>query len=314
MSTPRIAPDPFKTETPITPRGMTTYNTIAARLATLHPPIFIAQHIAEREKRDPKQGKPQFFSTLEAKDSTLDGIKFIAVNPAELVRAFERAQDQWGHRALTSMREDPEHWALKASLGATIGTGWREVWREAPYSPPATVLQEPGTADNMMRMRFGNAGSSIRFTALHCAVHEIGAQSSIHIDESGFVLALPKGVALTPDLYDHFMNELMWKTNFRDWLAGIMPNETAARLVKEAFRRISIHFPNAANGYAGLNQKINRLQQPRGLSNGLWTAARILAPLGATVDVYDTDLFKVQVTGTILNGDRSITLTIGGTW
>jgi hypothetical protein len=165
-----------------------------------------------------------------------------------------------------------------------------------------------------MRMRFGNAGSSVGFTSLHCAVHEIGAQCNIHIDESGFVLALPKGVALTPNLYDHFMNELMWKTDFRDWLSGIMPNATAARLVKEVFRRISINFPSAANGYAGLNQKINRIQRPRGLFNGLWTAAQILAPIGATADVYDTDLFTVQVTGTILHGDRSITITIGGEW
>jgi hypothetical protein len=314
MSIPVIAPDPFKTKTPLTPRGMATYNTIAARLATLKPPIFIAEYIAGREEWDPKKGTRQIFSTLEAKDSTLDGIKFIAADPPKLVRAFESAQDKWGHRALTSMREDPEHWALKASFGATSGTGWREVWHAAPYSPPATVLPEPGTSDNVMRMRFGNAGSSIRFTALHCAVHEIGAGSSIHIDESGFVLALPQGVALTPNLYDHIMNELLVKTTFPDWLSGKMSNETAACLVKETFRRIAIHFPNAANGYAGLNQKINGIRQPRGLANGLWTAARILTPIGATVDVYDTDLFKVQVTGTILNGDRAITLTIGGAW
>ena len=304
-----IAPDPFKTDPPITARGKATYKTIAARLAALNPPIFIERHIAQSEK----QGKTQF-STLEAKDSTLDGINFMAADPARLVRALEGAKDKWGERALASMREDPEHWALKASFGKTVGTGWREIWREAPYSPPTTELKERDTADNVMRMRFGTAGSAIRFTALHCAVHEIGAQCNIHIDESGFVLALPKGFALTPDLYDHIMNELKWKTDFRDWLSGLMPNKTAEGIVKEVFRRISIIFPNAANSYAGLDKKINSIRRPSGVANGLWTAGRILAPIGATFDVYDTDRFKVQVTGTILNGDRSITITIGGEW
>jgi hypothetical protein len=305
-----IAPDPFKTETPITNRGKTTYNTITARLAALNPPISIQRHIAQSEKKDKTQ-----FSTLEVYDSTLDGINFIAVNPAELVRAFESAKDKWGDRALTSMKEDPDHWALKASFGKTVGTGWREVWRAAPYSPPATVLKEPGKPDNVMRMRFGTARSSIRFTALHCAVHEIGAQCNIHIDETGFVLGLPTGgVGLTPNLYDHLMNELLLKTDFRDWLAGKMPNAKAARIVKEVIRRLSLIFPNAANGYAGLDKTINSIRRPRGVLNGLWTAGRILKPLGATFDVYDTDQFTVQVTGTILDGDRSITISIGGDW
>src|SRR5262245_47277203 len=166
-----IPMDPFKTEKPITERGKATYQTIAARLAALNPPILLETHIAETETKDKKQ-----VSTLGAKDSTLDGINFIAAKPALLVSELERAKDKWGERALASMREDPDHWALKASLGRTVGTGWREKWREAPYSSPATVLKEPGKADNVMRMRFGTAGSAIRFTALHCAVHEIGAK------------------------------------------------------------------------------------------------------------------------------------------
>ncbi len=304
-----IAQDPFKTETPITERGKATYQTIAARLAALNPPILIKNHIAQSGK----QGKTQF-STLEAKDSTLDGINFIAADPALLVGELERAKDKWGGRALASMREDPEHWALKASFGKTVGTGWREKWREAPYSSPATVLKEPGRADNVMRMRFGTAGSAIRFTALHCAVHEIGAQCNIHIDEDGFVLALPKGFTLTPNLYGHFMNELLWTTDFRDWLSGKMPNEKAARIVKEVIRRTAFIFPSAANGYAGLEKTINSIRRPRGVLNGLWTAGRILKPIGVAFDVYDTDRFKVQVTGSILDGDRSITITLGGEW
>lgn len=304
-----VAPDPLKTDPPITTRGQATYDTIAARLAVLTPPIALKDHIAQSEK----QGKTQF-STLAAKDSTLDGINFIAVNPAKLVGELENAKDEWGERALASLKEDPDHWALKASFGKTVGTGWREIWRAAPYNPPATVLPEPGMATPLMRIRFGTAGIPIRFTALHCAVHEIGAQCNIHIDETGFVLALPKGVALTPDLYDHIMNELKLKTDFRDWLAGKMPNAKAARIVREVIRRTALIFPNAANGYAGLEKTLNRIERPRGVLNGLWTAGRILRPIGVTFDVYDSDRFTVQVTGSILDGDRSITISLGGDW
>jgi hypothetical protein len=319
-----VAPDPFKTKTPITPRGKTTYDTIAARLATLNPKIFIKKHIAQLEIKN-KRGETEIFSSLEANDSTLDGIKFNAANPATLVGELEDAKDEWGEKALTSLKDNPGHWPLKCSLMATSGRGWREVWREAPYSPPATVLKEPGTSDNVMRMRFGTAGSAIRFTALHCAVPENGRGCNIHIDEDGFVLALPEGIALTPNFYGHLINELLFKTKFRDWLAGKMPNEKAARIVKEAIRRISFIFPNAANGYAGFAEKINigrntSIQLPkrggwglaRDVGDGLWTAGRILRPIGVTIDMYDTDRFTVQVTGTIVNGDRAITISVGG--
>jgi hypothetical protein len=304
-----IAPDPFKTERPISERGMKTFRAIAARLADLHPPVFLERHIAQSEE----QGKTDF-STLQAHDSTLDGINFRAADPKLLASAFYNAKDNWGASALTSMKEDPSHWALKTSFAATIGTGWREVWREAPYSPPASVPAEPGKGNSLFRMRFGSAGAPISFTALHCAVHEIGGQCNVHIDVSGFVLGLPKGVALTPDLYGHIMNELKWKTDFRDWLSGLMPNETAAAIVKEVVRRIAFVFPNAANGYADLDRRVKSIRRPRVPGDLLVTAGRLVMPLGVTVDAYENDYFKVQVTGTIAGGDRSITITLGGEW
>src|SRR5215831_9737971 len=117
----KVAPNPFKTD-PEKPFKKATYDTIAARLAALDPPIQIENHIAQSEKQNKTQ-----YSTLEAKDSTLDGINFIAVNPKTLAGALQSAKDQWGQKALASMKEDPDHWALKASFGKTIGTGWREV-------------------------------------------------------------------------------------------------------------------------------------------------------------------------------------------
>jgi hypothetical protein len=302
------APDPFKTDPPLTEGGRQTFRAIAARLAALSPPIYIEAHIAQSER----QRKTEF-SSLEAHETTLDGINFKAENPRLLASAYDHVKDRWGVPALTSMKEDPDHWALKLSFGATVGTGWREVWREAPYAPP-DVVPEPAKPNSLFKMRFGTAGSPIRFTALHCSVHEIGGQCNVHIDEAGFVLGLPKGITLTPDLYGHIMNELKWKTEFRDWLSGLMPNETAAAIVKDVIRRISITFPNAMNGYAGLDHRINSIRPPRTPGDLLLTAGKLLLPTGVVIDLYENDSFKVQVTGTIAGGDRTIAVSLGGDW
>ena len=305
-----VAPDVFHTKEPTSARGKATFDAIAGRLSSLNPPIDLAKQIAQNTKpRDPQ------FSSLLAGTSTLDGVGFIAVNPSALARAFDQATDAAGQKVLTSMKEDPGHWALKASFGATIGTGWREVWRPGPDRPPATVLESPGQGSRLLTMRFGTAGSSLRFTALHCAVDERSGVCNIHIDETGFVLGVPTGgVALTPSMYDHLMNELLVKTKFRDWLAGKMPNKDAAASVGEAIRRFSLVFPNASNGFEGLDKTINNLRKPRSLGEGVGTAWRILRPIGATIDFYDNEKFKVQVTGSMVDDDISVTLSVGGEW
>jgi hypothetical protein len=298
-----IAANPFRTKAPISERGMKTYQAIARRLALFHPPLQIEKFIAQEEATK--------FSTLKSGDSTLDGIEFVADAPVGLARALREAKDQWGRPVLISMKEDPGHWALKASFGKTIGTGWREVWREAPFTPPSMAPELPGGLDAMLKVRFGTAGNPMSFSALHAAVDEKHGLSSIHIDEAGFMLALPKGVALTADFYGHLMNELLWKTEFRNWLSGRMDDGTARNVIREAIRRVSFNFISSANGFAGLDTKVKGIRGPR---DAIFTAAKILAPVGVTVDVFDRDKYKVQVTGTALNGDLSATISIGGTW
>jgi len=312
---PDRARDPFKTKTGVSREGRTTFQAIAARLRALKPPILIEAHIAELEepRRFPKDGKitrieaPERYSTLVAHPSTLDGIDFIAVNPRALSDAYARAKDSSGQTALASMREDPDHWALKASFKATFGTGFREVWREMPF----VAVTAPEASGQKLSMRFG---TPMRFTALHCAVHESTGKCNVHIDQSGFVLGLPKGWSVTANLYDHIANELKWKTDFRNWLSGKMPNETAAKIVREVVRRVSIEFPNLQNEFADLNRRLHNIRRPETPLGLLTTVGRTLAPVGVTVDVYEQDKFKVQVHGTIANGDSSITVTLGGDW
>lgn len=301
---------PFNTKTPVRNSGLSTYRIIAARLAAMNPPIIIEEHIAAR----PTPGDKAEFSTLIAHDSTLDGISFIAVDPKKLASAFDSATDAWGNKALASMKEDPSHWALKASFGKTVGTGWRETWRVAPPQYSAKPEKGPMGFDPSFQIRFGSAGTPVRYTALHCAVEEIGGITNIHIDENGFVLELPWGVSLSPDLYAHTMEELLVKTDLRDWLVGKMPTHSSAHVVREIFRRISFHFPTSANGFAGLNSKIRTLRRPDVPWDAVKSVARFAAPTGMTFDVYGDDKFKVQFSGSLLDGQRTFTITLGGQW
>jgi len=195
---------------------MSTFRAIASRLAVLDPPLHIENHIAQREWFD--GGRRTQFSTLESFDSTLDGIDFVAKDSKHLADLLYNAKDNWGQRSFASMREDPDHWALKKSFAKTVGTGWRESWRPAPISPPGSIPARSGEMDNSFRMRFGNAGVPIRYTALHWAVDNVSGNCNVHIDERGFVLELPSGISLTPDFYGHWMEELNLKpTSATGW-------------------------------------------------------------------------------------------------
>ena len=300
-----IATDPFATEEGISARGMKTYRTIADRLAGLNPKIFIHRHIAA------KQGKTGY-STLKAADSTLDGITFIADDPKLLASAFDRAVDFAGQPFFASMKEYPDQCALSLSFRATKGTGWRETWRAGPFVPASEI---PGSvAPRSLGMRFGTAGHPFRFAALHCAVHEIGGTCNVHIDEAGFVLGLPKGVALTADMYGHIVNELVWKTDINEWLAGKFSSETGKKIVREIFRRVSFNFPNAANGYQGLGGRINSFRRPQTPGDLVVMAVRTALPIGVSVDAWDTKYFTTQGTVAWTDGDITITLSVGGNW
>ena len=316
---PKVAPDVLKTDPPISTKGKATFRAIADRLMTLNPPLVIEAHIAQTEKQDAANAKwegDEQFSTLKAYDAPLDGINFVAVDPKALAKRLDDARDEWGAKTFTSMKEDPKHWALQLSFMATVGTGWREVWRPDPYTPPGSTQEKPtGTGDDTeYRSRFGDAGTPITYTALHCAVHEVGGKCNIHIDKSGFVLGLPKGVSLTFDMYDHIVNELKLKTDFRNWLVGKESNSTAERAFKEVIRRLQFQFPNAANGYAGLSNKIGSLRRPGTPLDAGWQALKFAAPTGVTFDLVDNEHVKVQAHGTWHSGDRTISLSVGGNW
>jgi hypothetical protein len=304
-----IAPDPFDTEVPIGHKGRSTYQTIADRLAGLNPPVRLERHIQQVEYL--KHTGPQSHSSLEAKDSTLDGINFVAEDPRKLVAELEAAKDGSGSNAFASMKEDPDHWALRYSFKKTVGTGFREIWRPSTSLPSAQSARS--VMNPMLQMRFGNAGIPVNFTALHCGVEKIGGKTNIHIDETGFVLEIPSGFAVSPNMLDHTFNELLLKTDLRNWLVGKLTNEKAKRVFEWVFDRLSFQFPTAANGFAGLDTKIKSLRLPKVPLDALITAGKLLAPTGVHLDVYKRKNSKVQITGSVLEGN-SVTITYGGQW
>src|SRR4051794_28915926 len=94
-----------------------TYDKIASRLAALG--VALADHIE---------------SDLSIGRNTLQGIKFTpsvhhVTKKPTILTALRWATDACGQPAFAEEGVEPNHWALKASFGETIGTGFREIWR-----------------------------------------------------------------------------------------------------------------------------------------------------------------------------------------
>jgi hypothetical protein len=293
-----------------------TYDAIVARCRDLIPSIDIAKHI--------KSG------TLRVANNTLDGITFEAVDPADLeaelsgrmklpntgkppkpgegALSFDTTRGpRPANASMISMKEDPKHWALKASFGATVGEGFREQWRPPPQPRPAL---RPATSYGSQRLSlgFGDAGTRLTFTALHAAV--AASVCNIHIDERGFVVNTPDGAVVTPTFYGHLANELLLKTKFRDWLDGAIGDNAVGSVVVEAINRMSLRFPDAENGFAGLEGKVNSI---RGL-NDVKGIGKVFLPIGLSMDLAHLRNSKVQANYYWNDGQQTVTISWGGTF
>lgn len=306
------AAHPFNTEKPLSAHEKATYDAIDARLKELSPKIDIKDYIGL--ELTPRKDN---FSSLTAHKSTLDGINFRTDKVKDLKDALYNAKDRKGKRAFASMKEDPDHWALKKSFGVTVGTGWREIWR--PKAHKYAKLRKSGIKLNSdLKMRFGSAGIPFDFSALHCSVDDKTGMSNIHIDEAGFVLDVPGGFSVTADAYQHIMDELLLKTELRNWLVGTISDKKLAYVVGEVIRRISIKFPNSFNRYAGLSKTINSFSRPTSVGGALKGLAlgtlNIIKPIGMSVEAYRNDDLLVQVNYMKVNNQTTLTLTVGGTF
>ena len=295
-----------------------TYDAIFYRCANLTPPINLEEHI--------KNG------TLRVANNKLDGINFEPVDAADLIAelggrmkipgaiqtgplmgAFAVDTTRYPRPAgasMTSMKEDPDNWALKCSLGATKGEGFREQWRPPPISmqqllPYATP---GGSGSDRISLGMGEAGKYLKFTSLHAAVEP--KNCNMHIDERGFVLSVPDGAMVTPTFYGHLVNELLLKTEFRDWLKGKLPDTALGRFVIECVNRVSLRFPDAENRFAGLSNRVNQIS---GISD-VGGIAKTFLPIGATADLVRMRNSTVQANYYNYDGQRTVTISWGGTF
>ena len=213
------------------------------------------------------------------------------------------------------MKEDPEHWALKASFGATVGEGFREQWRPPPQPRPA-LLPTTSYGSQRISLGFGQTGKQLTFTALHAAV--AASVCNVHIDECGFVVNTPEGAVVTPSFWGHLANELLLKAKFRDWLDGALHAKSRTRpdgsvvgaVVVEVVNRLSLRFPNAENGFAGLQGKMNRIT---GL-NDVKGIAKTLLPIGLSADLAYFKNSTVQANYYWDDGQHTLTISWGGTF
>jgi hypothetical protein len=290
-----------------------TYDAIVARCKDLIPPVDIAKHI-----------KP---GTLRVANRTLDGITFEAVDPADLeaelsgrmklpgapkpgagVLSFDTTRGpRPANASMTSMKEEPTHWALKASFGATVGEGFREQWRPPPQPRPA-LLPTTSYGSQRLSLGFGETGKKLTFTALHAAV--AASVCNVHIDERGFVVSTPEGAVVTPTFWGHLANELLLKTTFRDWLDGAIDDNVVGSLVVEVVNRLSLRFPDAENGFAGLQGKVNRIT---GL-NDVKGIGKAFLPIGLSADLAHLRNSTVQANYYWHDGQHTLTISWGGTF
>jgi hypothetical protein len=297
-------------------RQQRTYDAIVARCTDLIPSIDITKHI--------KQG------TLRVANNTLDGITFEAVDPADLEAELSGRMKLPGagkspkpaegalsfdttrgprpaNASMISMKEDPKHWALKASLGATVGEGFREQWRPPPQPQPA-LLPTTSYGSQRLSLGFGETGKRLTFTALHAAV--AASVCNVHIDERGFVVSTPEGAVVTPTFWGHLANELLLKTKFRDWLDDATHDMAVGPLVVEVINRLSLRFPDAENGFAGLQGKMNRIT---GL-NDVTGIGKALLPIGLSADLVHLRNSTVQANYYWNDGQQTLTISWGGTF
>ena len=293
-----------------------TYDAIVARCTDLIPPVDITKHIQP--------------GTLRVANNTLDGITFKAVDPADLAAELSGRMKLPGadkspkpgegalsfdttraprpaNASMISMKEDPKHWALKASFGATVGEGFREEWRPPPQPRPA-LLPPTSYGSERLSLGFGETGKRLTFTALHAAV--AASECNVHIDERGFVVSTPEGAVVTPTFWGHLANELLLKTKFRDWLDGAIGDNDVESVVVEVINRLSLRFPDAENRFAGLKGKMDRIT---GL-NDVKGIGKAFLPIGLSADLAHLRNSTVQANYYWYDGQQTLTISWGGTF
>jgi hypothetical protein len=143
------------------PTTTDTYRKIAARLTMFRPQIDLTQYFSGPNPNVRLYGEKAYIREqlkkygVAAATNTLDGVTFLPKNWEGLIDALRIAKTADGFEVFAEGRspEKPAHWALDASMGATIGKGFREIWRPQLSDRPLSMRDLPGRARLWARSR-----------------------------------------------------------------------------------------------------------------------------------------------------------------
>jgi hypothetical protein len=118
---------------------------------------------------------------VAAATNTLDGVTFLAKDWEGLITALRIAKTADGFDAFAEGRspEKPAHWALDLSMAATIGKGFREIWRlsdrplstrDLPGRHGFGLGRDRGQWSDAYSAQFGKDPQPLDITSLHFAV------------------------------------------------------------------------------------------------------------------------------------------------
>jgi hypothetical protein len=269
-----------------------TYRKIANRLTTFRPQIDLTKYFAgpnpdvRLHDEKPYIREQLMKYGVAAASNTLDGVTFLAKNWEDLVTTLRIAKTADGFDAFVEGKSpEKTNWAVDLSMAATIGKGFREIWRPQLSDRPLSTDDLPGRHgfglgrgrgqwSDAYSAQFGKDPKPLDITSLHFAV--ASDRVNVHIDETGFVFEGADGdITVGPNFAHHAGNELFWKTS--------LP------LPRWAAEHIDLILPNSANDFSRV---------------------------GISADMYRTKDLRVTATGScgIFGGfECSGTVTVSGT-
>jgi hypothetical protein len=234
------------------------YRKIADRMAWNDPPFDLDSHVAD---------------IIRIGNTTLDGIDFVPRDARKLeialqsMKAGTRRRFRWlDERTIAGGAADfsigqgvTDDLTFAASLGATAGSGYREVF-DRVRSPAGVQASAPIGESAMDRMldaagpKFSGAFSDYvarpDISALHCEVS--ASKCNIHIDETAVCIYDDAGkMIVSGNAGQHTGDELLWKTygpKLMDFLFSKAPvlHFLPMNRIPEV---IDLRIPSPANGY-----------------------------------------------------------------